>query len=143
MASLCYNKTMKQRGILSNLFKPKLWLSLGLLVLLIFLLSQLFSSIGKRSEVDKEIASLKEEAAKAESQNSQFKKMIEYLESDQFAEEQAKLKLGLKKEGEQVAVVTGLDSATTSTSTASTDISTTTALGSNWQRWLDYFLSEK
>ena len=134
---------MKQRGILSNLFKPKLWLSLGLLVLLIFLLSQLFSSIGKRSEVDKEIASLKEEAAKAESQNSQFKKMIEYLESDQFAEEQAKLKLGLKKEGEQVAVVTGLDSATTSTSTASTDISTTTALGSNWQRWLDYFLSEK
>ena len=134
---------MRQRGILNNVFKPKLWLSLVLLLLLIFLLSQLYASWNKKSDIDREIASLKEEAAKAEAQNSQFKKMIEYLESDQFAEEQAKLKLGLKKEGEQVAVITGLDEATTTASSAEAladpEIE---ALGGNWQRWLDYFLKQ-
>jgi cell division protein FtsB len=134
---------MRQRGILNNVFKPKLWLSLVLLLLLIFLLSQLYASWNKKSDIDREIASLKEEAAKAEAQNSQFKKMIEYLESDQFAEEQAKLKLGLKKEGEQVAVITGLDEATTTASSAEAVAnSETEALGGNWQRWLDYFLKQ-
>ena len=134
---------MKHQGVLSNILKPKLWLSLALLALLIFILAQLFSSWNKKSDIDQEIDALKEEAAKAESQNSQFKKMIEYLESDQFAEEQAKLKLGLRKDGEQVAVITGLAEAATSVATATAAGSTNTALGSNWRRWLDYFLAEK
>jgi cell division protein FtsB len=136
---------MKQRGILSNILKPKLWLSLALLALLIFLLSQLWTALGKKNDLDKEIASLKEEAAQAEAQNSQFKKMIDYLQSDQFAEEQAKLKLGLKKEGEQVAVVTGLDNASNTMATATFGENTPApvSLANNWQNWLNYFLADR
>ncbi len=134
---------MKHQGVLSNILKPKLWLSLALLALLIFILAQLFSSWNKKSDIDQEIDALKEEAAKAEAQNSQFKKMIEYLESDQFAEEQAKLKLGLRKDGEQVAVITGLEDVATSAATTTAAGSTNTALGGNWRHWLDYFLAEK
>jgi len=135
---------MRHRSGLNNVLKPKLWLSLGLLALLIFLSSQLLASLKKKSSIDQEISALKEEASKAESQNSQFKKMIEYLESEQFAEEQAKLKLGLKKEGEQVAVITGLDEATSSQEVASSsDSSESINLINNWHRWFDYFLTNK
>ena len=135
---------MRHRSGLNNVLKPKLWLSLGLLALLIFLSSQLLASLKKKSSIDQEISALKEEASNAESQNSQFKKMIEYLESEQFAEEQAKLKLGLKKEGEQVAVITGLDEATSSQEVASSsDSSESINLINNWHRWFDYFLTNK
>jgi len=129
---------MMSRGFFSNVLKPKLWLSLGLLALLIFLATRLTGVWRQQSAVDKEIASLKQEAAKAQSQNSQFKKMIDYLESDQFAEEQAKLKLGLKKEGERVAVVTGLDVATTAATTSDAGAASG-SLRDNWHHWLEYF----
>lgn len=133
---------MKNGGLFGNILKPKLWLSLAFLVLLMFVSSQLLTVLHKKSDIDQEIAALREEAALAESQNSQLKKMIEYLQSEQFAEEQAKLKLGLKKDGEKVAVITGLDASNVVQSAVVSSSSSLTAsdLKANWQRWLAYFL---
>jgi len=128
-------------------FKLKIWMSLFLVVILGLLLSALFNVSDKTSSIDEEINSLKTEAARAQSQNSEFKKMIQYLESDQFVEEQAKLKMGLRKEGEKVAVVTNPSGSPAITPTTEPVVEAnnpeTAGLQERWQKWFDYFLLEK
>jgi len=69
------------------------------------------------------------------------------LESEQFVEEQAKLKMGLKREGEKVAVVTDADQAEPiadqAEPVAQTGTPQTAGLKERWQRWFDYFLLEQ
>jgi cell division protein FtsL len=128
-------------------FRFKIWLSLLLAGVLFLLLSALFNVLNKKSAIDEEINALKTEAARAQAQNSEFKKMIQYLESEQFVEEQAKLKMGLKREGEKVAVVTDADQAEPIADQAEpvAEMSTpqTAGLKERWQRWFDYFLLEQ
>ena len=71
-------------------------MSVFLIVVLVFLSWPLAANLNKRSRLDREIEQLKAELARNQAQNNDFKKMIEYLDSDQFALEQAKLNLNLK-----------------------------------------------
>lgn len=75
------------------------------LVILILVFFPLAKNIKQRQKIDKEIQELEAEIKSIENKNSGLKEMIEYLESDRFLEEQARLNFGLKKSGENVAVV--------------------------------------
>lgn len=75
------------------------------LVILILVLFPLAKNIKQRQKIDKEIQELEAEIKSMENKNSGLKGMIEYLESGRFLEEQARLNFGLKKSGENVAVV--------------------------------------
>ena len=114
---------------------------LALLACLILLFIPLARNLKKQQEVNRQIASLKEEADRAEAKNSDFKKMLSYLQSDQFVEEQAKLKMGLKKEGEKVVVVTNLDVAATTATSALASPGHFVRLSVNWSAWFNYFFS--
>jgi len=96
-----------------NFFKSQLLLFAGLIIVLGFLIWPLANNLNKRSQLDKEIEQLKAEVTRGESQNNEFKKIIEYLDSNQFVEEQARLNLNLKKEGEKVASIKDLGSTQT------------------------------
>lgn len=85
-------------------FNPKVF-ALGLLALLVAISIPISKNISKRYTIDQEIKDLEKEIEELEAGNRNLKKMIDYLESDQFAEEQARLKLGLKKPGEEVVVI--------------------------------------
>jgi cell division protein FtsB len=65
----------------------------------------LYLNMQKRIEVKNEIQKLKNDILIYENKNSQLDKLIKYLESDQYIEEQAKKNLNLKKEGEKVMVI--------------------------------------
>jgi len=92
---------------------------------------------------------LEKEIANLENKNSNFKDLVSYLESNQFVEEQARLKLGLKKEGEDVAVIkNGLDNKIENNLTATSssifnipglDKANSVDPISNLQKWLKYF----
>ncbi|MFH1413125.1 MAG: septum formation initiator family protein [bacterium] len=97
----------RRKNIIIRFFTSQIFISLALLALLVIIVLPLVRDYRQRYNVDKEVAGLKEEIAEAESQNSEFRKMIEYLESDQFVEEQARINLGLKKPGEEVIIVQG------------------------------------
>ena len=75
---------------------------LGLIGLIIF---PSFKKGQKGNELKSEIDEIKEEIAKYEKTNSDLKDLLIYLESDQAAEEKARLNLGLQKEGEKVVVI--------------------------------------
>lgn len=59
----------------------------------------------KQYRINQEISGLKEEIAALDNKNADLKNFVAYLESDQFAEEQARLNLGLKKPGEELTVI--------------------------------------
>lgn len=92
-------------GFIKRIFlNPKLLALLGIIVI-ILISFPLAKNISRRHKVNEEIKQLEREISEIENKNSDLESFIKYLESDQFAEEQARLKLGFKKEGEEVAVV--------------------------------------
>lgn len=77
-----------------------------LLIIFIFLISiPLAKNVQQRHGVSGEIRALQQEIADNEAKKSKLLDSITYLDSKEFAEEQARLNLDLKKPGEQVAVV--------------------------------------
>lgn len=75
------------------------------LVILVLISIPLARNVSQRYKINQEIKDLESEIQGLEKQNSGLKDFVEYLGSEQFVEEQARLNLGLKKQGEEVAVV--------------------------------------
>lgn len=75
------------------------------LVLLILIGIPLVKNINRRNKVNTEIAQLEQEISMIENKNTNLNKLLKYIESDQFVEEQARLNLGMKKPNENVVIV--------------------------------------
>ncbi len=140
-----------QNNLKNFLLNPKVQALLGLIIvgLIIF---PLIKNVNQRRKVNREIKELEEEIKTVSDKNNDLKKMINYLESDQFLEEQARLNFGFKKPGEEVAVVkTNNDGQATSSSASGEagniyDIpgwekSQPAKLVSNPQKWWKYFFN--
>ena len=93
------NKTKKRK-------KKWEYMIFGLVMLVLIVVSlPLVKNFRKKTSVDSEIAKLEKEIIEVDSKNQGLKKLIAYLESDRFVEEEARLKLGYKKPGEEVVVI--------------------------------------
>jgi len=86
------------------LFNEKI-LTVFLLVIIILLSIPLYNNYHRRQSINRKISDLEAEIKQAENKDTDLQKLIKYLESDQFVEEQARLNLNMKKPGESVAVV--------------------------------------
>lgn len=91
-----------RQNFFSRLFSHQIFLAILGLAILILISIPLAKNISQRHKIDKEVASMQEEISRIEKKNSGLKQLATYLESDQFAESEARLKLGLKKSGEEV-----------------------------------------
>lgn len=78
---------------------------ISVLILMVLLSIPFAKNISRRHRLNLEIKNIENEIIANEKKNSDLQKLIKYLDSQQFAEEQARLNLGLKKDGESVAVV--------------------------------------
>jgi cell division protein FtsB len=95
----------KKEKILEKIFFNQIaYFVIGFFVI-ILIAFPLSRKITRQYGLNKEISELNAELAGLEGKNNVFKQMIGYLESDQFAEEEARLSLNLKKEGEEVVVI--------------------------------------
>lgn len=74
-------------------------------ILLAVIAYPLSKKLFKKYQLNKEVAELNEEIKKMESHNQDLKNLITYLDSKSFAEEEARLSLNLKKNGEEVVVI--------------------------------------
>ncbi len=82
---------------------------IGLLVIILISIP-LIKNIRKQINENRGISALNQEIKDLEKRNTELKGLINYLSSDQFAEEQARLNLNYKKEGEQVTIIKEKDS---------------------------------
>lgn len=97
---------MKKSGLflIKKIFSSKLVL-LAVFVLAILLGLAAGKSFLKKYQINREIKNLEAEINKLESSNRELSDLIQYLNSDFFVEQEARLKLGLQKPGEKVMVI--------------------------------------
>lgn len=96
---------IKEKNTLNKiLFSPALLSVLGLAVIIIISIP-LARNISKQYKINKEVEELENEISELENQNNKLGGLIEYLESDQFIDEKARLNLNYKKEGEEVVII--------------------------------------
>lgn len=130
-------KDRKKRNSISRFFGSPLFLSLVLLGLLAAIIAPLYKNISSRYRIDREIEDLRQEINSLETSNKDLEKLLAYLESDQFAEAEARLNFGLRKKGEEVVVIKeeGAAIGSVNEKTAGGDLS-------NPAKWLKYFFGK-
>ncbi len=82
----------------------KLVLIGGIVILGLFSLS-LGREVIRKRDLNKEIYSLEEEIKRLEKNKEEFSELIDYLSTEAFIEQEARLKLGLQKEGESLVII--------------------------------------
>jgi cell division protein FtsB len=128
-----------------KIFSSQLFLTALGLFLIIMISFPLYRHVRQRKTIDTEIARLKSEVKSMEGKNILLKDTINYLKSDQFSEEQARLKLGLKKQGEEVFIVkkNGEEKKPSDMQAGMADYGQTgmsgRETGSNPRLWFEYF----
>lgn len=78
---------------------------LGLTGFMIFIVFRMSHQAEKQNSINDEIAKLQQQASELEGENQDLQEMIAYLKTDDFKEKEAKDKLNLIKEGEQMILV--------------------------------------
>ncbi|MEK7203235.1 MAG: septum formation initiator family protein [Patescibacteria group bacterium] len=138
-----------KKNFIFRLVFSQFFLAMLGLIIIILISFPLVKNVSRGYKINQDIKELEKEIANLESKNSNFKNIISYLESDQFVEEQARLKLGLKKEGEGVVVIKNKLNKTEDNSAATigsifniTGLSKTNPIKqiNNPQKWWKYFL---
>jgi cell division protein FtsB len=132
-------KEKRKKNIISVFFTSPLFLSLVLLGLLAAIGFPLYKNLSSRYRIDKEIEDLKVEIDGLESGNRDLKKLLTYLKSDQFAEAEARLNFGLKKNGEEVVVVKEEGQAAVDRMNDNNSDEELSA----WAKWVKYFWGKK
>jgi cell division protein FtsB len=92
-----------------NPWIKQVFISLTLLIVFMLVAWPLSQKLFKSREVNKEIAGLESEIGDLNKKNSDLRQLIDYLESDQFIDEQARENLNFKKAGEEMVVINDLD----------------------------------
>jgi cell division protein FtsB len=114
------------------LVNPRTFAIIALVFLLLIFLP-LAKNYSRKRLVEQEIAGIQKEIDDFEAKNRDLKEMIDYLQSDQSLEEQARLNMGLKRPGEIVAVIQEDTAVNAISSPVLVDDSP------NWQKWWRYF----
>lgn len=94
---------MKKGNFMRRFFASKIFLLIGL-VILGFLLFAFGKKFFEGREIDGEIKIAEEEIARLEAEDNQLDGLFNYLNTDIFLEEEARLRFNLQKEGESVMV---------------------------------------
>ena len=133
--------------MLNRLFFLPVSLAILGLALLVLISIPLARNASRQYEINQEVESLQKEISDLESRNTELNDLIGYLNSSGFAEEQARLNLNFRKEGESVVVVKdpGDDAAAgepvrAGAQPAASGLAAGTA--TNPQKWWLYFLQQ-
>ena len=86
----------------------KYWIRVGIVVLIgivIWVVSLSSKQLARNERIENEVSLLQNEANKIRRENETLGEKINYFSSADFREQEAKEKLGMKKQGEEVVVI--------------------------------------
>lgn len=104
---------------------------------IILLAVSLTKSIIRKVEINKQIADLEVEIASLEQENVELDNVMQYFNSSEYQEKEARTKLGLQQEGESVVIIP--NDLPERTATTSTDEAMAAAEVPNSTKWKQYF----
>lgn len=84
--------------------KMKFIFVFGAVVILIFIISVVRETY-RNYKISREIENLKQEINSLKNDNLELSSLLDYLKTDSFLEKEARIKLGMKKQGEKTVVV--------------------------------------
>jgi cell division protein FtsB len=99
----------KNKNLFNKVFLSQIALTIVGFMVLILISVPLARNMSKRYKVNDEINDLQREISDLEGRNTELKDLVKYLNSDSFVEEQAKLKLNYKEEGEEVFIIKDIE----------------------------------
>jgi cell division protein FtsB len=120
------------------------WFLIVVGVLLTLLSVSLIREFYRSYQINNEIALLQQDIEQLQGENTELTEFVEYLKTDRYFQEQARLKFGLKTPGEKVVVLKGdtkADSVEDFTSVSSQESSKKQK--TNPSRWFAYFFESK
>lgn len=130
---------LKKRSLFIQVISSRLFMVTGFAVL-IFLGVSIGKEITRRVEITQRVSSLENEIASLENKNTQLSDLINYFKSESYQEREARLKLNLKKEGEQVIIIPNDSLNNESVTADNPDQSSGTASSpSSAKKWWNYF----
>ena len=94
----------KRKSLFFSFISTKLFIAAGLAVLL-FVGVSLGKELVRRHQISEKAKSFEAEIQRLEESSTELAGLIDYLKSESYQEREARLKLGLQKEGETVVVI--------------------------------------
>lgn len=132
----------QNESLLKKVFTSKIFL-LSMVGVLVFLGVQVGKESYRKYQLQQEINSLKSEISKIEGENRKLDKLMEYFKKDSYLEQEARVKLNLKKPGEKMVVFPETESsAATKDGSKEADKTKTGSaekVDVNYWRWWEYF----
>jgi cell division protein FtsB len=111
--------------------------------LLVLILIGIIAVVGKESyrkyQIDKEVEGIKKEIESLKEKNQALSNLLDYFNSEESLEKEARLKLNLLKEGEKLVIITP-NKKTDSENQFSEDIEEKQP--SNFEKWLKYLFKD-
>jgi cell division protein FtsL len=102
-------KKNRKHNIFIGIFLTPYFFTLACLIVIAVIIMPVYQNARQRFAVNGEIVDLQKQITSLETSNNDLAKLKTYLQSDQFAEKEARLNMGLKKPGERVAVIENSD----------------------------------
>ncbi len=136
-------KSKKQTGTWKRFLGSRMLLVFEIAVIVLFSVA-LAKEIIRRWEVRTEITKLEDEIEQLETQNAELSGLISYFQSDYYKEREARLKLGLQKEGESALSLPVIQNSDSETEDGSgTPIAARSGDTTIPQKWWNYFFSKQ
>ena len=126
---------------IKKIFKSKIFFALGCLILL-FVTVSFINELLRREQINSQIESLEQQSELLAAQNVDLLETMQYLNSPQWHEKEARTKLNLKKPAETI-VITGDLSNNSELNERILSIQQPQIAVANPNKWLNYFLSEE
>jgi len=133
---------MPNKNLGKRLLSSKILLLVSLAIL-IFFSTNLIREIINRRDLQKDVSALEEEINRLEGRNQSLAGLIDYFESLDFVEKEARTKLNLRKPGEKIIIIAEEEASTATSKIFSEDQSNLSISElkplTNLDRWWNYF----
>lgn len=134
-------QTTKRKSIFPKLTPRDVLTSRAFTIIVLFaiilLAVSLTKSIIRKVEINKQIADLEVEIASLEQENAELDNVMQYFNSSEYQEKEARTKLGMQQEGESVVIIP--NDLPERTANTLTDEATVEADVPNSTKWKKYF----
>lgn len=136
------SKKKKSKNPFKFLTSSRLVLLVGI-VLLVLVSIALGKELMRKHEVNQEIEKVQSEIDRLERKNKELSSLIEYLNTEEFKEIQARQNLNLQKEGEAAVAITVPPTPNIDEGESENDEPIVVENKSNIQKWWEYFFYVK
>lgn len=136
-------KEKKPKSFWQRILYSQVIIFIGIFFIIIFSIG-ISKRMARKSQINKETQELQAEIGRLAENGKELNDLLAYLNSNDFLEEEARTKLGLKKDGEQIVIINNSNSnksedAKTNNSSPRVYRSAEPVQKSNPEKWRDYF----